>query len=362
MDNVTPSAETATTTTNHPRGTKRSSMLTFRRRLLLVRLLIHEPMSSSDLIASVQERLESDGYPPAAAEALKHDLDALKLEYGCRISFDRGSGRYVLENLGELALLNLPDACMEALAFLEASFPSGLAMAEQANIRELLSRVVMMLPGELQEKHRNQRNAMILHLSGRTPGRIDPSVFKTIRRAIKRHQEIVFHYWSTFDVDQPREHRVAPYGIFFRPEGHGYLDATLMEVNPPAGETIHDTIHYRLDRVVPGSAKIVPNPLPAQRITPPTFTLRYQLLPVVARRRDVASYFPNTQITYHEDGSATVNGTVTNLWQARQVLLRYGSTCIVLDPPELVDMFRTTAYDLAQLYGVTGQQNGVGVE
>ena len=31
-------------------------------------------------------------------------------------------------------------------------------------------------------------------------------------------------------MDVPPRHRVAPYGIFFRPEGHGYLDATLLEV------------------------------------------------------------------------------------------------------------------------------------
>lgn len=118
------------------RGTKRSSMLTFRRRLLLVRLLLRTPMSSTELINNIQEELGSDGYPPAAASALKHDLDALKIEYGCRIVFDRSTGRYVLEDLGKLALLDLPDHCMEAMAFLEASFPSGLALAEHANIRE----------------------------------------------------------------------------------------------------------------------------------------------------------------------------------------------------------------------------------
>lgn len=208
----------------------------------------------------------------------------------------------------------------------------------------------MTLPADRQEEHRRHRSAMILQLNGKSVGRIDPVVLKTLRRAIKRRQEIIFNYWSTFDIDHPRQHRVAPYGIFFRPEGHGYLDATLLHVEPHGGETIHDTIHYRLDRIVAGSVEILPETLPNERIQPPSHSLRYVLNPTVARRRDVASYFPNTQITYHDDGSATVTATVTNLWQTRQVLLRYGGNCVVESPQELVDMFRDTASNLAGAY------------
>jgi predicted DNA-binding transcriptional regulator YafY len=90
--------------------------------------------------------------------------------------------------------------------------------------------------------------------------------------------------------------------------------------------------------------------LPPARPHPHTYTLRYRLLPVVARRRDVAAYFPETQMTYHDDGSATVTARVTNLWQTRQILLRYGDACTVLEPPELVDLFRATSRGLAQIY------------
>src|SRR5262245_57805350 len=96
-------------------GTKRSSWLTFPRRLLLVR----GPASSAALIAAVQAELGDEGYPPAAASALKHDLDALKAEYGCAIAYQRERGVYALTDLGELALLDLRAECMEALAFLD---------------------------------------------------------------------------------------------------------------------------------------------------------------------------------------------------------------------------------------------------
>lgn len=96
---------------------------------------------------------------------------------------------------------------------------------------------------------------------------------------------------------------------------------------------------------------MLPQIFPPQRIAPPTYHLRYRLLPVVARRRDIAVYFPNTQIEYHNDGSAIVTATVTNLWQARQVLLRYGTACVVLEPTELIELFRMTAQGLAAMYG-----------
>jgi hypothetical protein len=78
--------------------------------------------------------------------------------------------------------------------------------------------------------------------------------------------------------------------------------------------------------------------------------LVYTLHPNVTRRRDVGGYFPDTQIEYHAEGGATVTATVTNLWQAHQVLLRYGDACRVLEPPELVVLFRKTAQGLNEHY------------
>jgi predicted DNA-binding transcriptional regulator YafY len=332
-------------------GTKRSSWLTFRRRLLLVRLLLRGPASSADLIAAVQAELGEEGYPPAAASALKHDLDALKAEYGCAIAYQRERGVYALTDLGELALLDLPAECMEALAFLDASFPAGTALPEQAHVRALLDRVLRLLPADRQTQHQQRRTAIRLRLPASGTGRIDASVLAIVKRAIEERRELTFAYWSTFDTDAPRRHRVGAYSIFFRPEGHGYLDATLLEVTPAGSEILHAAIDYRLDRIVPGTAQLLPRMLPPARPQPRAYTLRYQLVPAVARRRDVASYFPNTEIAYHDDGSATITATVTNLWQTRQILLRYGDACEVLEPAELVALFRKTARGLVDIYG-----------
>lgn len=335
-------------------GTKRSSQLTFRRRLLLVRLLLRGPATGDDLIAAVQRELGDEGYPPAAQAALKHDLDALKAEYGCQIVFRRDAGGYALEDLGELALLDLSDAALEALAFLDASFPAGTALPELANIRMLLDQVVRLLPVDRQNQHQRGRAAARLSLPTHG-GRIDPAVLTAVKRAIDERRELAFKYLSTFDATTPRRHRVASYGIFFRPEGHVYLDATLLDVQPRGGETLDTAIDYRLDRIVPGSVEVLPAVLPPERRQPKTYPLRYHLLPIVARRRDVAAYFPNTQIDYHDDGSAMVTATVTNLWQTRQILLRYGDACQVLEPPELVALFRRTAEGLRRHYDSTDE-------
>lgn len=331
-------------------GTKRSSWLTFRRRLLLVRTLLRGPATSAELIAAINAELGEQGYPEAATAALKHDFDALKGEYGCGISYDRRTRRYALVDLGELALLDLPDSCMEALAFLEASFPAGGGLPEHANVRALLERVLLLLPPARQARLRRRRSALQLRV-GAGGGRLDPQVLALVKAACEQRRELAFDYLSSFDDDTPRRHRVAPYGITFRPEGHGYLDATLLDVTPPGGESIYAAIDYRLDRIVAGSVEVLPTVLPPERIPVPRFRLRYTLVARVARRRDVASYFPDTTIVYHDDGSATVTAMVTNLWQTRQILLRYGDACLVHEPPELVALFRKTAAGLIRLYG-----------
>ncbi len=334
-------------------GTKRSSWLTFRRRLLLVRALLRGPATSAELIAAINAELGEQGYPEAAAAALKHDFDALKGEYGCQITYDRVGRQYHLIDLGELALLDLPDAAMEALAFLEASFPAGGDLPEHAHLRELLDRIVLLLPPARQVQHGKRRSAMRLGV-GVGGGRIDPEVLARVKQAITARRELRFGYLGNADDATPRMHRVAPYGITFRPEGHGYLDATLLDVTPVGGETQHAAIDYRLDRIVAGSVEVLPTMLPPLRPTPRPYALHYTLAPPVARRRDVAAYFPETQITYHADGSATVTATITNLWQARQILLRYGDACTVDAPPELVALLRRTAEGLMRLYGEAG--------
>lgn len=331
-------------------GIKRSSWLTFRRRLLLVRTLLRGPSTSNDLVVAINTELGGQGYPQAATAALKHDLDALKGEYGCQISYNRVTRSYVLVDLGELALLDLPDASMEALTFLDASFPQGDTLPEHGSIRDLLERILLLLPPMRQAQYRRQRSVARMATSGR---QIDSQTLKLVKRAIATRCEVMFVYLTTLDDELPRQHRVAPYTITAEPEGYTYLDATLLEVIPKGTEQIHAAIDYRLDRIIPGSVVVLSTMLPPQRIVPPIYQVRYTLVPRVARRRDVVPLFPATQISYRPDGSVEVIASTTNLWQAHQILLRYGDACIVHEPPQLVQLFQATAQSLCALYGAT---------
>ncbi len=63
-------------------GTKRSSWLIFRRRLILIRTLLRSSLPRDALIAAVNQEMQGEGYLGDTASAFKHDLDALKDEYG----------------------------------------------------------------------------------------------------------------------------------------------------------------------------------------------------------------------------------------------------------------------------------------
>ncbi|NTV64289.1 MAG: WYL domain-containing protein [Oscillochloris sp.] len=335
-------------------GVKRSSWLIFRRRLLVVRLLLRGPHTKEALVAAVQQDMRGEGYIGHAASAFKKDLDALKQEYGCKIRFCRSRNVYTLDDLGELALFDLPDTCLEALAFLDASFPQGAAIPEHAYIRDLLNRVDLLLPEARRQCQPGQRQKVSLRMPETAAESIDPRVIKTAKRAAELGQELRFAYRSNSPDGTISTYRVAPYEVFFHPDGHCYLDATLLEANPRDSDGhIPAAMHYRIDRIIAPSIEILPTKLPPQRIQPPTYQVRYWLHPNVARRRDVAAHLPQTQIVYQDDGSAMVSATTSNLWQARQTLLHYGSACRVLDPPELVALFQKAIREMAQLYEIT---------
>ncbi|MEI6777335.1 MAG: WYL domain-containing protein [Chloroflexales bacterium] len=338
-------------------GTKRSSWLIFRRRLIIIRLLLRSPLTKDAVIEAIQREMHGEGYVGDSANAFKNDLDTLKAEYGCHIVFHRTSKVYVLDNLGELALLDLPDTCMEALSFLDSSFPRGAAIPEHAYIRDLLDRIMLLLPVTRQNQHRDQRRTVSLHMTETSADRIDSRVMKKAKRAAALGQELEFDYHDNSADGTVTHHRVAPYEVFFRPDGHCYLDATLLDVHPrdPAAR-LPAAIHYRLDRIVPTSMSILPNKIPPLRSQPDVFIVRYWLHPNVARRRDVAEHLPHTTIDYQEDGSALVTATTTNVWQARQILLRYGSACRVLDPPELVELFHKAIQEMTERYEVTPRE------
>lgn len=327
-------------------GLRRSSTLIFRRRLIIFRQLFREDSSSEMLLSVVNQHLNHDGYPDNQEIALKHDLNALKHEYNCKIRMNRKTGHYQLMDVGDFAILDLSQESRDALNFLESNYNDDSVLAAFVNIQNLLRQVKMLIPGHTQ---RNLPMPVLLRNPGRQVTTLDKRTLNTVRKAIDNQQQLEFEYLSNFEVSSARRHIVAPYSIFFR-DGHGYLEAVVLSTTPQGHVPPLATAEFRIDRIVLRSAKMLPgsNPLvrPPQRI----YRIVYHLPPDVARRRDLAEFFTNQQNTYHEDGSATVTADVYNLWTTRQILLRYGGACRVSEPAELIQMFRETAMQLAEQY------------
>jgi predicted DNA-binding transcriptional regulator YafY len=327
-------------------GDKRSSWETFRRRLLLVRRLLRGPAPAETLIAAVRQAAPdaAEIYPADARAALRHDLAALRHEFQCQIRSHPKAG-YTLEHLGSLTLLDLPDEELEALVFLEALIADS-SLPNAATIGALLARVTALLPDERQQTLGRLREHPRVAAPDIT---YDPpaTILATLKRVLGR-QQIIFDYRSSYATDDTViQHRVAPYDLVYR-DGHTYLEAYCHAC--AIEELVGTYVTYRLNRIVEGSLTVLSQVLPPSAPSRPTYTIRYLLAPVVARQRDISLWFDACQVTFQGDGSALVTAQTSDLWQARQVVLRYREHCRVLEPPQLVTMVRESIERMAQHY------------
>ncbi|HWQ13964.1 MAG TPA: WYL domain-containing protein [Roseiflexaceae bacterium] len=325
-------------------GDKRSSWLTFQRRLFIVRRLICAPSTSQELIDDARLALGEEVYPSGASAALRHDIAALRSEFGCLIRLDRERG-YVLESPGELALLDVPDEELDALAFLLNNVAAS-ALPNAPHVATLLGRVVSLLPEE-------RRRA--LELGGAWPlldrpqplQDHDARLLRRLAAALGR-QQIAFTYLSPLNPG-PSAHRVAPYELTYR-DGFTYLEAFCLECHNETAQLEQRYVFYRLDRIQPETLRRLSQRLPPGRPPRRIYRVRYRLSPQLARRRDIALWFAESRVRFEDDGAALVEGQTTDLWLARQILLRYREHCQVLEPAELVRLMRESIAPLWQFY------------
>ncbi|MFP4439415.1 MAG: helix-turn-helix transcriptional regulator [Chloroflexaceae bacterium] len=326
-------------------GSKRSSWLIFRRRLVIVRTLLRGPAQRGTLWDAARTELGDDAWGTAPDAALRHDLAALRREFGCVIAYRAARG-YHLVDPGNLALLDLPDAHLHALHLL-AGLADTLPPHLREPIAELLAQIISLLPPARRMVGSDGAGEQVIAPQSVTD--LDRTMLRRIRHAVG-HQHLQFQYRSTFTSRADGiAHRVAPYGLLVR-DGHLYLDADCLWADSP--ECRPRALRYRLDRIVPASLQVLPEVVPPLRRSMPTYELRYELAPAVARRHDVALHFAGSHVTYRDDGSALVTAIIDDPWHARLTLLRYGANCRVLAPPEVMTLMRETARDLAAIYEI----------
>jgi len=333
-------------------GLKRSSWLTFHRRLFLVRRLVRGAASAETLIADARAAFDAEIYPPDARAALRHDVAALRDAFECEIARTE-DGCYAIVEYGRLALLDLPDGDLEALSFLASAFDES-PMPNAGQVGALIDRIEALLPGERRQRLGKTSRPLRVDTPRPSAGP-DLAVVERLRGALGQ-RFVSFLYRSSYAEDGALvTHRVAPYELLFR-EGHTYLEAFCHEC--PLREVEGHYVLYRVDRIVPESLQLHPTQL---NVAPPPrhqFRLRYRLGPQVARQRDIALWFPRSEVSWLPDGGAEVRAETTDLWQARQILLRYREHCWVLEPPELVTMIRDSLSRMAAMYAVEGDDHG----
>jgi len=328
----------------HARGIKRSSLLKVQRQLTLLRCLGRGAMTSDDLIQAVNAMMP-EAYPPAAREALRHDLRALREAFGCVIQHTAAG--YQLMSVGELALLDLSAEDIAALRFLDSAYAGASPLPEHQQVRRLVARIVDLLPTE----RRGALNAgePTLQLAGpQTPYPHDGATLRQLRKALAQRREIRFAYRPSLRPGE-EAHRAAPVNLFTR-DSHLYLLGYCYDGPHEMAERVGNYVDYRVDYIVPGSLAVLPRVLPPELPRRPMWTLQYELSADIARNRRIAHWFSDTQIEYRDNGTALVTATIHNLWQARQILLRYMDNCRVLQPPELVTMMAETAQKMYALY------------
>ncbi len=331
----------ATPRSRRGRGRKRSSALTVQRRLWLASRLVYGPATPATLIADARQAFDANIYPPNALVALRHDFNALRTEFRCSIE-RQADGCYAMIDAGRLTLLNLPDEELEAFAFLIGMF-SEESWPNAPQMRALFDRIIMLLPHERRLSLDRQRSLEVE--APYSSAAINPALLSRLQRNLRRHA-LRFQYRSTFSAE-PELHRVAPVRLFVR-DGHTYLEAYCF--HSPHRATIGRYISYRVDRIIAESLHVERRLLPPELPPRPRWHIRYRLSPQIARNRDIAIWFPQSEVTYHADGSAEVSAVTTDLWQAEQILLRYREHCRVLEPPELIEMLRKTTERMWRMY------------
>ena len=325
------------------RGTTRSERAARRRFAILV-MLHNRPHAYHEIISRLDQQKLFD-YDRSAEPAtiarqqqyqFRHDLAALR-QMGCQIEFERNSKSYTWHNspFG----LNLSTAQLSTFALLCDTFEEATILHAD-EIQNLLTYFVGLLSNDQQKELTNLRRPFSIDLHETTDYRnADAATIARIEMAIQRRQQLEFSHRTSRD-GQERRHVIEPRPLVFE-RGHVYLYGWSIDWNKE--------LRFRLDYIIPGSAEVLHTSIAPNRPTRASKQLRYRLNAVIARN-SVSLHFPGQAVETHLDGSATVTAQVTDLFEARRVLLSYGKNCTVLEPPELVAEMRDHVNELYRIY------------
>lgn len=315
------------------------------RALAMLARLLEGEASREELIAAVRNRVQ-DAYVASPEDSFHRDLRLLRY-LGFPIKYHRSRGCYSLENFDHPILrLHLEPEALEALAAIKDTFQD---LPYKDRIEVLLSAIEARLP-EWDHQALNRKPPLSFAFTPADDWQTCSGNLRPVEWAIRNHQRLEFLYRSPKRPEdaEPKRHIVEPYNLEYR-EGHLYFDGYSLKTGR--------VYPFRVDRIVPGSAKMLPDKFVPRGELRRRITIRYCLAPEIARY-GASVRFLNQHEEKQEDGSVIVTAEVESLFEAMFKLLRYGSYCRVLEPPELVEIMRREAEAMVGVYSSFAPHQG----
>jgi predicted DNA-binding transcriptional regulator YafY len=276
-------------------------------------------------------------YDKAPEKALLSDLGRLK-DGGIVFRYDRQKKRYV-EEAGEGVLLPFSDDELAVLAQLRE-------VHRFTPFREAAERVIEKLGNMVSPKQRGalKRQSLIkLNVPALEELTHHLATAEVIEKAFQTQRELAIQYQMSGKTEA-YPMRVQVLNPLELRDGHAYFEVWSL---------LSDAERLlRLDRVVLGSAQVLPNKRARRTQHSTLVTIQYWLGPGL----EPSKHFPIDFEVVRSETGCVVSAKIEErqLFWAAKILLKYGQNCMALAPPSLVDEMRHHAEGMARLYGLMG--------
>lgn len=311
------------------------------RALIMLSLLRQREASKAELIAHVRAESAEEPYGENPTASFKRDRQWLE-RLGIEVRYDRQLKAYRLETESHpLWQLDLTQDEVETLAQVHRAFADTL-YAEA--IDRLVAHISQRLSDDLRAALARDPIVSLVIASMDDPETVRRNL-ALVESAMRQHRQLEFDYRSPRHPE-PKCHVVEPDpdSVKYR-DGHLYFGG-----RPVKGSQV---LNFRVDRIVPGSARLLPRKFaPRERRARP-LKLRYRLKAKIASlgasprfREHTEEHLPNGDVV------VTAETTADEMFWDSKKLLKYGENCEVLEPPALRHEMARVAREMARIYGV----------
>lgn len=324
-----------------------------RRCLAIIRRVQRGGATWENLAAAVTEQEGDEAYnqleDEPLREAIGRDVKRIRDLLNVNISYNRAEGIYEFQLAEEnLPLLDLPDEDLATMAWLEQkAFPPNTP--QHAEVSDFLKRLRLFLgQTRLTEMARRQLG---LDLTQRDSNQLDSVLMGRLQRAIDSRNQVEFEY-DAMECEPGflERHRLNIYEAPYFENGHYYVRGWSHYYEYKGERVIvRDYRYFRLERI--RQLTVLPLTFPKEPKRFKRYPVSYQIAPELARHGITHHrWIEIEQLETMTDDSVVVQGTTTNIFWAKQTLLRYGRKCTVLGGAELLADFTKEVAGMAEKY------------